>query len=95
MICDTHAVLWTNDYQYNPKTPFIIDLDDVERVKEYIFTEYGDGYAYDYKAKVFLHRVVFNADSTQVLKMKDGNKRNCRKSNIILYKTLKPKQERR
>lgn len=85
----THAVLWTNDSTYERKTAFIIDLEDVDKARQYKWTEFGDGFAYCYEYKIFLHRLIMNASSHQKIMFKDRNKKNCRKENLVIKSLTK------
>lgn len=59
----------------------VVDDDDYERLKDMRWTATKDGYAL-YVTRTYLHKLVVNAPSGQMVDHKDGNPLNCSKSNL-------------
>ena len=67
-----------------------IDLDDVDRCKDYHWKDYTDSY-YNKDVKQ-LHRYVMNATDDVYVKFKNNDKTDCRKANLYFEPKCKQKQ---
>ena len=82
---DDYAEMIIYDKQGNEKCRTLIDLDDIEKVKDYrwSFKGYvGKGYVKNEKNKLFLHKFIMNAPKGVVVDHINHNKLDNRKSNL-------------
>ena len=78
-IVDDYVIM----YAHNTGSPFIIDLDDLERVKMYTWNENKRGYIVKSDGLIRLHQFIKGkTPNGMVIDHKDRNKLNNRKSNL-------------
>mgnify|MGYP003295586987 CR=1 FL=1 len=61
----------------------LIDLEDIDKVKDYSWCKSSDGSVYNAATNIHLRRLLLDFPEEKVTH-KDGNKMNCRKSNLEL-----------
>lgn len=85
VIYDDYAEMIIYNKQGNEKCRTLIDLDDIEKVKDYrwSFKGYvGKGYVKNEKNKLFLHKFIMNAPKGVVVDHINHNKLDNRKCNL-------------
>ena len=103
IIHDEYAEIILYDKTCNPISSSIIDLDDVDKCKNYKWylimdkDEFGFGYASTkIKGKnLLLHKLITNTDSDIIIDHIDCNKLNCRKYNLRFADKSKNSQNRK
>lgn len=75
-----YAVIWTTDKEGNRKTPYKVDLDDVERLLKYRWSVGTGGYAKHRSLK--MHRLIMNAQKGQIVDHINQDVTDNRKSNL-------------
>lgn len=81
VLYDTYAEMITYDNHGNEKVRTLIDLEDVEKVKNYKWCE-SHGYIICNKLKTFLHRLIMNCPSDMVVDHINRNPLDNRKCNL-------------
>lgn len=85
---DTYAEIILYDKNNNEKSRALIDIEDVDKVKKYKWSEMGSGYATatyyknGVKTGMLLHRLIMGLDNEIDYDHIDGNRKDCRKSNL-------------
>jgi len=88
VIYDTYAEIILYDLKNEEKCRAIIDIEDIDKVKNYKWSEMGSGYATatyykgDMKTGILLHRLIMGLDDEKDYDHKDGNRKDCRKQNL-------------
>ncbi len=88
VLYDTYAEIILYDRNNKEKSRAIIDIEDVERVKKYKWSEMGGGYATatyykdNMKTSILLHRLIMGLNNNTDYDHIDGNRKDCRKYNL-------------
>lgn len=81
ILYDNYAELILYDGRGNERARALIDLDDVEKIKQYKWC-YSIGYVGCDELKIRLHRFIMNSDKDAVVDHINGNKLDNRKCNL-------------
>jgi len=88
IIYDTYAEIILYDKNNEEKSRALIDIEDVDKVKKYKWSEMGSGYATatyyrgDMKTSILLHRLIMGLDDNIDYDHMDGDRKNCCKYNL-------------
>lgn len=85
-IYEDHAEIIIDDKRYNEPVRVMIDLEDVDKCKDYKWRISRNGSGDEYVRNdigIFLHRFLFDVyDSSKRVRIIDNNAFNCRKTNL-------------
>ena len=97
---DTYAEIILYNLKNNEKARAIIDIEDVDRVKNYKWSEMGSGYVTatyykeNLKTGILLHRLIMGLDNEKDYDHKNGNRKDCRKHNLRPVSSLENAKNR-